>query len=107
VIAGEDEGGFVAAGLRVGPGVELGGKVGEREAVCVISTVSDGLSEVVELGEGSSRLPAVSPEDAGIETIRDRTRSINPAHTIPRTGHVREFSGVIISPYDPSVMVLS
>ena len=57
MIAGEDEGGFVAAGLRVGPGVELGGKVWEREAVGVISTVSDGLSVVVELGEGSSRLP--------------------------------------------------
>jgi hypothetical protein len=107
VIVGEDEGGFVGAGLRVGPGVALGGEVGECEAVGIFSTVCDGLGEVVVLGDGSSRLPAVSPDDAGIDTIRDRTKSKIPAHTIPRAGHVREFSEVIISPYDPSVMALS
>jgi hypothetical protein len=106
VIEGEGEGRIVEVGLVVDPGVSLGEDKGELETVCVFSTVGDWLGAVV-VGDGSSRLPAASPEEVGIEITRDRKRIKNPAHMIPRAGHVRRSSRAIISPYDPSVIALS
>lgn len=107
MIEGEDEGRIVEVGFVFDPGVSLGGDEGELETVCVISTVGDWLGVVVVVGDGSSRLPAASPEEVGIEITRDRQRIKNPAHTTPRAGHVRKSSRAIISPYDPSVIALS